>query len=309
MIYIYLDTSFLSQLSKAASNTKQKVAGTDKWGVLLNVLRQGVYNASCICPASQFQTQEVMLAKGLQKAFLSLQYELCHGRYFREWQEILVHQTADELLRYLGRPQDIDPSWEPFTENPPNVVDDFTTNKMKSDMAKFAQLMQAPESLYAKEYDAQKASFLQNSFLQPIRQLLGLPTYSNSFDFELLAMLMREAQVKENELQKALQFFDSASVDSVPLIHIFCSIFASLRFHESNRNYTGNEREDTIALACVIPYCQIVTTDANMKTNVVDRLHFDKKYTMSVFVPRKDNLDALAHVLSESGGYHETMGT
>jgi len=173
---------------------------------------------------------------------------------------------------------------------------------MKSDMAKFAQLMQihsVPESSYARQYDAEKASFLQNSFLQPIRQLLGLPTYSNSFDPELLTMLMREAKITENELQNALQFFDSPSVDLVPFIHIFCSIFASLRFHEPNRNYTGNEREDAVALACAITYCQIVTTDANMKTNVGDRLHFDEKYTVSVFVPREDNLDALDRVLSD----------
>lgn len=301
MTLIFLDTNFLSQLSKEARNAEQGVTGTEKWASLLNMLRRGVNSGLLICPASQFQTQEAMLAEGLLKNFTSLQLELSQGQYFREWQEILAHQTADELLRYLGRPQNIDSSWEPFTRNPPNVADAFTTRKMKGDMAEFARLMQThsvSESLYAEHYGAEKASFLQNSFLQPIRQLLGLPTYSKPFDAKLLLMLMQEAKIAESELSRALQFFDSSSVDLVPFIHIFCSIFASLRFHEPNRNYKGNEREDAVALACAIPYCQIVTTDANMKTNVKDRLHFDKKYGASIFVPREDDLDFLSRVLS-----------
>ena len=300
MIYIYLDTNFLSELSKTACDKKQEARGIEKWRAILNVLYQETKNGSLTCPASQFQTQEAMLAEGLQKEFVSLQQALSLGLYFMEWQEILVHQTADELLRYLGRPQDIDSSWSPFTKKSPNVVTALTTRKMKSDMAKFAQSMGAhpvPEMSYAEHYGAEKTSFLQNSFLQPIRQLLRLPTYAKSFDGTLLVMLMAEASITENELQRALQFFDSPSVDSVPFIHIFCSIFASLRFHESNRNYTGNEREDAVALACAIPYCQIVTTDANMKTNVKDRLHFDEKYGASFFVPRKDDLDTLNRVL------------
>lgn len=302
MIYVYLDTSFLSQLSKVTSNTDQKVAGAAKWVALLNMLRQGANCASLTCPAAQFQTQEAKLAEGLQEEIASLQHQLCRGRYLKEWQEILVHQTAAELLRYLGRPQDIDSSWGPFTGTPPIVVEAFTTQKMKSEMAKFAQCMtvhSVPESSYAKQYNAEKASFLQNSFLQPIRQLLGLPTYGKSFDHRLLSMLIDEARVTGRELQKALQFFDSPSVDLVPFIHIFCSIFASLRFNEQNRNYTGSEKEDAVALACAIPCCQIVTTDANMKTNVVDRLHFDEKYEVSVFAPREEDLDALALLLSD----------
>ena len=102
MIYIYLDTNFLSQLSKTASDTKQEAAGTDNWGVLPNMLRQGVNTASLICPAPQFQTQEAILAEGLQREFISLQHELCRGQYFTELQEILVHQTAEALLCYLG---------------------------------------------------------------------------------------------------------------------------------------------------------------------------------------------------------------
>lgn len=306
MTHIFLDTNFLSQLVKEAKNTKQGIIGTGKWTSLLDMLHRGVDSSLLVCPTSQFQTQEAMLAEGLLEEFVCLQLELSHGLYFREWEEILVHQTADGLLRYLGRPESIDSSWRPLTRNPPNVVDALTTDKMKADIAKFAQWMQirsVPESSYDRQYDVEKTAFLQNSFFQPIRQLLGSPTYSRSFDPELLMMLMREAKITEDELPKALQFFDSALVDSIPFIHIFCSIFASLRFHEQQHNYKkGSELFDVIALACAIPYCQIVTTDMNMKINVVDRLHFDQKYGVLIFTLRVDDLDALDRVLSDQLG-------
>lgn len=305
MTHIFLDTNFLSQLVKEAKNTKQGIIGTEKWTSLLDMLHRGVDSGLLICPTSQFQTQEAMLAEGLLEKFICLQLELSHGLYFREWKEILVHQTADGLLRYLGRPESIDSSWRPFMRNPPNVVDALTTDKMRTDMVKFAQLMQThsvPESSYDRQYGVEKTSFLQNSFFQPIRQLLGSPTYSRSFNPELLMMLMREAKITKDELPKALQFFDSTSVDLIPFIHIFCSIFASLRFHEQKRNYKGNEELDVVALACAIPYCQIVTTDMNMKINVVDRLHFDQKYGVLIFTLRVDDLDALDRVLSDQLG-------
>lgn len=307
MIRIFLDTNFLSQFVKETKNTKQGIIGNGKLASLLDMLYRGVDSGLLICPTSQFQTQEAMLAEGLLEKFICLQHELSQGLYFREWKEILVHQTADGLLRYLGRPESIDSNWCPFTQNPHNVIDPLTTNKMKADMVKFAQLMQThsvPESSYDREYDAQKTSFLQNSFFHPIRQhqLLGSSTYSRSANSEFHTMLIREAKITKDELPKVDRFFDSSSVDSIPFIHIFCSIFASLRFHEKNRNYKGNEELDAVALACGIPYCQIVTTDINMKINVVDRLHFDQKYGVLIFTLRVGDIDALDRVLSDQLG-------
>jgi len=307
-MYVYLDTVFLSQLTKTSDGRGRKAA--IKWQRLLNLLDRGVQRGILLCPGSQFQTQEVMLAKGLQDPYIALQHNLSKGYFFREWQEILVHQTASQLLSYLGRPQDIDFGWRFLTKLQPTVVSPSVTVRMKTRMSEFANLAKSLSTAgtsYNGQYETEKKSFLQNSFLEPIRRLLGLPTYSTSPDaYSPLWALLEEARVSsKDELLRALQFFDSPLVDKVPFIHIFCSVFAALRFHEPSRNYTGSEKEDAVALACAIPYCQIVTTDVNMKSNIVNRLHLDKAYGATLYSPRKGDLCALEQVLSEKMSMRE----
>ncbi len=302
MFYIYLDTSFLSQLTKAAREIAGASFNSDKWINLLTLLRQGVNRGILLCPASQFQTQEAMLAEGLLQEFVSLQLELSGGYYFKKWEDILVHQVTNQVLIYLKRPQDIDLGWKILTKKCPPLIDKSTTEIMKSNMAVFAEIMKSqsiPEASYLKQYEAAKISFLHNSFLQPIRQILGLLTYSGSPNLILLGMLKDEAKIPNSEFMSALHFFDSPLVDRVPFINIFCSIFASLRFHEQKRNYSGSELWDVIALACAIPYCKIITTDTNMKNNIVGRLHLNKKYGVSVYAPTSKDLDILGRALSE----------
>lgn len=301
MFYIYLDTSFLSQLTKAArKETPEASSKTAKWINLLTLLRQGVNRGTLLCPASQFQTQEAMLAQGLLQEFISLQLELSKGYYFKKWQDILVHQVANQALIYLRRPEDIDLGWSVFTKQTPTIIPPFITRQMKSNMALFAKLaksLSAPAASFQKQYEAEKISLLQETFLQPIRYALGLPTHSGRFDPELLLMLLHEAKIPDNELNQFPHFFDSPLVDQVPFIQIFSSLWASIKFHETTRTDRDSDLLDIIALACAIPYCQVITTDINMK-NHIDRLRLNEKYGISVYAPTDEDSDAFAKVLS-----------
>jgi hypothetical protein len=42
MLYIYLDTSFLSQLTKVTGDSTKVFSHKEKWANLLNILRQGI---------------------------------------------------------------------------------------------------------------------------------------------------------------------------------------------------------------------------------------------------------------------------
>ncbi len=299
MFYIYLDTSFLSQLTKAAREIPETSSKTDKWINLLTLLRREVNRGTLLCPASQFQTQEGMLAGRLFKEYRNLQHELSKKWRFKRWQDILVHQTANQALIYLSRQQDIDLGWSVFSKEPLPFIPPFITRQIKSNMALFAKLAQnlsAPAASFDKQYEEEKTSFLQATFLQPIRYILGLSTHSGSFEPELLMMLQKEAKIPNNELKRFLHFFDSPRVDQVPFIHIFCSLFASTKFHEPTRKDKGSDTFDIVALACAIPYCQIVTTDTNMK-NHIGRLHLNEKYGVSVHAPTDEDLDALGKAL------------
>lgn len=295
MFYIYLDTSFLSNLTRVARGMPETSSNTDTWMSLLTLLRQGVKRGVLLCPASQFQTQEAMLAKGLIQEFVSLQLELSKGYYFKEWEDILVHQVANQALIYLGRPQDIDLGWSVFTKQLPPVIDPFATTIMKSNMtqdAESARLLREKfgrEASYSEYYEEEKRVLLQETFLNP--------------SSDLPEMLISKAKVLEKEVPTLFTFLDNESInheyiDHVHFINIFCSLWTSTIVHERTRKYKEGDLLDVVALACAFPYCQIITTDSNMK-NFVGRLRLDKKHGVSVYAPTVNDLDAFANALSE----------
>jgi len=288
VLYIYLDTSFLSQLTKAARETHGVSFNTDKWVNLLNLLRLGIKRGVLLCPTSQFPTEEAMLAEGLLQEFVSLQLELSKGYYFKKYEGILVHQVANQALIYLGRPRDIDLGWKAFTRTPPPVRDPLTTARTKSNMVQYAELARVLREKFSRKmsydeyYEAEKKALLEITFLNP------------KSDFPI--MLINEAGVRETEIQTLLSFLNPKSIDCVAFINIFCSLWASTIIHEHTRKYKEGDLYDVISLACAIPYCQIVTTDSNMK-NFMGRLHLDKKYGISVYAPTDRDLDALGKAL------------
>ena len=111
-------------------------------------------------------------------------------------------------------------------------------------------------------------------------------------------MLVKEINVSRDEYQKLLDFFDSYSVYRIELLHIFCLINASLRVNEKSRRDKGSDLSDVATLASAIRYCDIVTTDNNMKKNVVDRLRLDSIYNTCVLSRSSADLDILLEKIS-----------
>ncbi len=112
-----------------------------------------------------------------------------------------------------------------------------------------------------------------------------------------------EAKVRKKEVPTLFTFLNNESInreyiDRVPFMNIFCSLWASTIVHEQTRKYKYGDLLDVVALACAIPYCQIITTDNNMK-NFVGRLGFDRKHGISVYAPTAKDLDAFAKALSD----------
>lgn len=310
---MYLDTSFLSNAAKADAGELGTGLDAQKWRRLLECLREGVQRDILVCPASEIQIQESLLAPHLCYQFTRIQIELSGGYYFRAFEDILIHQTATELLKYLGRPEDINSAWFPFVRLPPGIVPPEETLRVKQNMLRFAENLRKQEipcRTFAEQYEAERISFLQETFLQPLRQILGIDTYHKSSDAikdllhtGLFAKLLREAKISAQEFltresSKVLHFFESDLVDRVPYIHILCSINASSMVHERERRPKKGDLFDIEAVACALPYCTIVTTDKNMKKHIVDRLCFDNKYRAGVFSVRREDLDALVSTLS-----------
>ena len=303
---VYLDTSFLSQFAKVEIGKLGVSSLAEKWRELLERLRQEVQRGTLICPSSQFSLQEALLSPQILPQFCRIRSELSKGYSFKDWKDILVHQTANQVLIYLGRPQDINLGWNVLTRQALNIVPPWATRIAKKDVLQFLEELRKGEAAkrsYAGQYEAERITLLQESFLQPLRQLQGLDTYYKSSDpvrdflhSGFFGMLRGEANISNSELPKVLAFFESNLVDQIPYIYIFCSINTSLKIYEQARMPKIGDWLDVSALACAIPYCDIVTTDKNMKTHIVNRLQLRDR--ADIFTPTAKGLDALLERLS-----------
>ncbi len=247
MFYIYLDTNFLSQFAKVARNVPQKLDNKDKWLSVLNLLRRGVERNLLLCPASQFPIEEAMLAKGLFQELVSIQIGLSKGWFFKDWEDILVHQVANQALKYLGRQHDIDLGWKVFTRTLPSIRDSLTTAKTKLEVAQYAEFVKPLREKYGyrvtynKHYKAEKVAFLKETFLN---SRSGFPD-----------KLINEARIQESEVPKLYSFMNPDSVECIPFINIFCSLWTSIIFSEKTRRSKEGDLIDVVSVSCAILYC------------------------------------------------------
>ena len=290
MLHVYLDTSFWSELTRAGrATTATSPRSSDNWRALRTGLLQKVRREVLVCPASEFPMREVQCASELLREYTSLQRELSRDMYFKRWEDILVHQVADQALICLGRPQDIDPKWSVFTHEPPFVPGPLETKRMKQSVTGYAEDVKPLREKYGrkmshkKHLEDEKKVFLGATFLNP------------SCNFPM--MLIYEAGVSEEEVPMLFSFLDDKSNDFGPFIDIYCSLWASTYIHEPERKPQPGDSLDIVALACAIPYCQIITTDNNMK-NIAKRLKFEEKYGIEIYSPANEDLDALTASLS-----------
>lgn len=300
---IYLDTSFLSNITKAKMGMLRESSNAEKWRSLLACLRQEVQRGTLICPASQFQTQEVLLANDLNICeFTIIQSELSKGYYLKDWEEILIHQAADQVLIYLGRQNEINRDWDILTEQPTPIIPPNSARKSVKEVLQYAEAQQRRgpfKKSFTDEYKWQRIGLIYETFLQPIRQLQGLPTRSTSPDplgeieyKGFMGRLRREAQISANEATKVMEFFESDTVETVPFIHIYASIYAHLSLPSKNRKPQSGDWVDIVALASAIPYCSFVTTDSFM-ADIIRQLKVATTYRTTIFKPTVQNIAAL----------------
>jgi hypothetical protein len=278
------------------------------WGDLLALIRRGVKKGSLLCPASQFQTQEALLAPNLLDGFKKLQLELSKGLFFKHWEDILVHQAANHLLMYMKRERDIKLGWRAFHEQVPPIIEPETTLQSKLEIEEFARKKEKEDSIrryFIEQYIAERNNLLRQTFLLPVYIIKGLPVYPDRppgspeeiFFTSLLAKVMVEADIPLDQTEEAISFFNTNLVDRIPFIRIHSSLYASIRL---TRKYRKGDWLDIAPMACVIPYCSIVTTDGDMKRRIQDRLNFfSQEYIVDIYTPSPNDIPVFIQNLQQ----------
>ena len=192
-MYIHLDTNFISQFAKIELGIA-RVQNSASLQLLLHKLRDGVRSGRIMCPVSEFlleELHELEPANELVSQCETIVSELSQGYFLRYWEEVMVHETAVQLLKYLNRPLDIDLNWSPFTKITPITSHPPSAGHFKKDFMRGGDLLRAekaPKRSLIEQYQAEKIAFLQESFLHPIRKSKGLPTLSDNFNPNLRAL-------------------------------------------------------------------------------------------------------------------------
>lgn len=308
MRLVYLDTSFLSQFSQLESGKLRNAGDIKIWEDILALLRHGVKKGELLCPASQFQTQEALLAPHLLDTFKKIQLELSKGLFFKHWEDILVHQATNHLLIYMKRERDIKLGWKAFHEQIPPIIEPEATLRSKMEIEEFARKKEKKDSIrgsFIKQYTAERNDLLRQTFLLPVCVIKGLPIYPHKpslspekiFFTSLLAKVMVEADIPLDQIEQTIAFFNSNLVDRIPFIRIHSSLYASVRI---TRKYRKGDWLDIASMASVIPYCSIVTTDTDMKNRIIRRLNFfDREYVIDVHTPSPNDLPTFIQKLKQ----------
>jgi len=93
------------------------------------------------------------------------------------------------------------------------------------------------------------------------------------------------------------RFFSSPEFRSVPYYNIFCSMEAGFISYKPERKPRPSDPYDFAALASVLPYVDVMTTDSAINDMVV-QLGLDVRYGVEVFSARKADVEALLKRLS-----------
>jgi len=89
-------------------------------------------------------------------------------------------------------------------------------------------------------------------------------------------------------------YWITGKILDIPFIDVFSSLFAVLylKYKKGGQNVKEGDLFDISALATILPYCSVVTTDKSMKEIVVHDLKHNKKYKAEIFsCTKKDRID------------------
>ena len=305
---IYLDQNYLSNMAKARAGLLRHGEANRFYTDLFDLLRQLVLAGRIICPESEFHSVEAEFDKRISEDILRTIDELSGGLHFLHMDQLIFNQVESALGEYLRTPKKDQEWWMPaFYSNPDvplkafrvSVRIPFSNQLIEHDRKLKAYYPEGAlrfvESASSRTFDeellAQKRSFIGSYFIEP---LLPLPLPSNPIDHTIrlinLGQALSRLQIFEAmglSKERLADFLDSDELRSIPFIHIFCSMNAVIVQHYSSRRIRQSDLHDLPILASTLPFCDVVTTDAFMKSIVVDRLSFHKEYDAQVYSARK----------------------
>jgi len=310
-LVVYLDTNFLSDLAKASLGGL-KGAAARRAEQALAFFTSLVDSRVAIFPDSWSRQQEAELRRQaeFQRAARNIAARLSRGVCFRPHLTILSNQIEQAFIGHLNG-VDYSRTWqEALTGDPQGPICTSTENDacqswVQSDPQRLQhrRLLKTRSREYHQQRARQRANvtltyedlkaanareYAEMIVLGPARRLRS----GEQLDFAhkiaastidgAIAVAIQRGDISEMSFWK---FADSAAILSVPAIDIWASIEASIEWDEPSRGWHKSDHHDLEALSDVLPYCDAVFCDQNMKS-ILSKHGIASRYRTDVYSMR-----------------------
>lgn len=307
-LVVFLDTSFLSDLAKARLG-RLKEAAARRAEQALDFFTSLVDSRVAIFPHSWTREHEIELLRGdseLERAAHEIASRLSRGVSFQPSLEILSSQIHRLFLAHLEG-TDYSPIWtEAFSYDPRGAIADpaghgrtMTSRDSRDRRRERKRLfVEYPKGrarerygvplTYAQLKPQNARGYLEIIALRPARRsFMGERLdFADIMAAGAVGRAIGEAKERGDRLGVTFwQFANSDAILKVPVVDIWASLVTSIELDESSRRWKGSDDYDLDMLSEVLPYCDAVFCDRNMKT-ILRRRRIASGYGTAVYSMR-----------------------
>lgn len=295
---IYLDQNYLSNLTKA----RLKSNDHPNYRQLYDLLCEAVHANVIVCPASPSHYNESQMDSRVEDFYGTLE-ELCRGVEFHYFEQIVHAQATAALYRHLGISQPPQPDWKTaFKSNPHSPFDGKIERINRSGHALLIEQLRLTKANYEKEPNPVPTGSLLAQKRHETREVIDffypLPPPELSIDSlgDLESVFSKLLGHKPTREEKD-KFLRSEEMMAAPFIDIYASLRAAMVSWNTKRIPHGSDLEDQIAASTALPYCDVFTTDAFVKS-LIGQLKLDQKYSAKAFSAQETDLSDLTSLVS-----------
>ncbi|MCD4761937.1 hypothetical protein K8R32_03165 [bacterium] len=282
-LVIYLDQNFISDIAKYKSGINKNVK--PELVEIFDIIKKGVREEKFIVPDSisiKTETAAALEPRLVKEIRSHLKY-LGQVSLVHHW-DIQDSQFESSLLEYLKKKPTKKQEWEPaFHDNPDKRMVNFTIDvnfpHMKYESNRVESLQQARDKgiKYKSQYkEEMKAN--REYYKKRLKTHYRYYLHNQSID-----------------ISEAEKFIDSNNFSEIPNIDIFTRLW-SKDLSKKGRKGKESDFTDIDTISAYMPYCNIMTTDNYMATNLRE-LSLDKKYNCNVFTMKDNDLAKMKKLL------------
>jgi len=307
---VYLDQNYLSNLAKARYCLMKDENQAKFWRQFFEDLQNAVFSDSIRIPMSEFHEIET-LDIDIQGAIKNTLAQLSIGFQFKDWHSILEWQIIDAVTQFSG--MKLTSNYHPVFQSDPNtaVKDRFKDmiinrgtisltsywvadpNSIRELKVRFVNLIKQSLEKWPDIQNCSSRLVLASKLDWLSSSLTSDPDMWSHIVQDITGLGIQESVIND--------YWITGKLLDIPFIDIFSSLVAVLylKYKKGGQNVKESDLFDISALATVLPYCSIVTTDKSMKEILVNRLHFDDKYKAMIFSATKTDRLAFQEFIRE----------